>query len=191
MSTLKIFPENWSMDSDVEMGDIFSDETIIARELHAIGVQFESWQTPHDLSDLSTEMEILKAYSPQVDRLKQQHGFSTVDVVNLHENHPDRASLRQKFLSEHTHSDFEVRFFVDGQGLFYLHYGNKVYAVLCKKGTLISVPAGVKHWFDMGAQPSFTCIRLFSDPAGWVAEYTGSQIAEKFPLLEQFEPAVA
>ena len=43
--------------------------------------------------------------------------------------------MRQKFLNEHTHADFEVRFFVDGSGLFYLHVGDRVYLVLCEKVT--------------------------------------------------------
>ncbi len=135
---------------------------------------------------LIKEADILNAYADQVRRLKNRHGFTTIDVVNLDESHPDKATLRQKFLSEHTHSDFEVRFFVAGQGLFYLHHCKRVYAVLCEQGTLISVPAGVKHWFDMGERPLFTCIRFFCDPDGWIAEYTGDEIAKHFPLLDQF-----
>ena len=53
-------------------------------------------------------------------------------------------------------------------------------------GNEISVPAGTQHWFDAGERPRFTAIRLFVSPDGWVAEYTGSAIAERFP---KFEPA--
>ena len=67
--------------------------------------------------------------------------------------------------------------------MFVLHADDRVYAVLCEKDDLISVPAGVRHWFDMGSAPAFTCIRLFNDPAGWVAEFTGDAIAGKFPVL--------
>ena len=41
-----------------------------------------------------------------------------------------------------------------------------------------------KHWFDMGLKPSFTCIRLFSNPDGWLANFTGDDIAEKLPHFE-------
>ena len=64
-------------------------------------------------------------------------------------------------------TDFELRFFVDGRGLFYLHLGDKVYCVLCEQGDLISVPANTTHWFDMGANPRFKCIRFFTTPDGW------------------------
>ena len=62
--------------------------------------------------------------------------------------------------------------------------GGKVYAALCEKDDLISVPASTRHWFDMGPNPSFTAIRLFNNPEGWVADFTGDNIAGRFPLLE-------
>jgi 1,2-dihydroxy-3-keto-5-methylthiopentene dioxygenase len=36
----------------------------------------------------------------------------------------------------------------------------------------------------MGPNPYFIAIRLFTNPAGWVANYTGSEIATSFPRLE-------
>jgi 1,2-dihydroxy-3-keto-5-methylthiopentene dioxygenase len=33
----------------------------------------------------------------------------------------------------------------------------------------------------MGPAPSFVVIRLFIDPAGWVARFTGEDIAGRFP----------
>ncbi len=52
-------------------------------------------------------------------------------------------------------------------------------------GDLISVPAGTRHWFDMGARPDISVIRLYIDPAGWVADYTGDAIADRFPRHEK------
>ena len=63
-----------------------------------------------------------------------------------------------------------------------MHLKNEVCSVLCEKGDLISVPQGVPHWFDMSEKPDFTCIRLFNNPEGWVANYTESGIDKKFPL---------
>ncbi|MCI0668721.1 MAG: cupin, partial [Methylococcaceae bacterium] len=80
--------------------------------------------------------------------------------------------------------DFEIRFFVDGKGLFYLHIAGKVYLVLCEKGDLISVPANTTHWFDMGTNPDFKCIRFFTTENGWEAEFTGSGIARRFPSFD-------
>ena len=79
-----------------------------------------------------------------------------------------------------------MRFFIDGRGLFFLHTNAKVYAVLCEQGDLISVPANTTHWFDMGENPYFKCIRLFTNEDGWIAEFTGSDIAKSFPTFDQY-----
>ena len=110
--------------------------------------------------------------------------YPTVDAIRLMPDHPDRERLRQTFLAEHTHSEDEVRFFVEGRGLFCLHLGEEVLQVLCEAGDLINVPAGSKHWFDMGSKPEFCAIRFFDNPQGWVAEFTGDSIANRFPLLD-------
>ena len=162
------------------------DPAIMASELNRIGVQFEQWQWDADqaLADDASQEEVLAAYREPVERLTRQYGFQSVDVVSLTPDHPDKAALRNKFLDEHTHDDYEVRFFVAGQGLFYLHVGEQVYGVRCEQGDLISVPAHTPHWFDMGPNPAFKCIRLFTTPEGWVATFTGNPIAHQFPGLE-------
>jgi 1,2-dihydroxy-3-keto-5-methylthiopentene dioxygenase len=38
----------------------------------------------------------------------------------------------------------------------------------------------------MGENPNFKAIRLFTTSEGWVAHFTGSDIARRFPKLEQF-----
>lgn len=158
----------------------------IARVLGEAGILFEQWQATQPLTSQASQEEVLAAYADDVARLKQQYRFQSADVVALTPDHPDRAALRAKFLDEHTHSDFEVRFFVDGKGLFYIHQQDKVYMVLCEKGDLISVPADTTHWFDMGTAPSFKCIRLFTTPEGWVANMTGSDIAGRFPAFDEY-----
>jgi 1,2-dihydroxy-3-keto-5-methylthiopentene dioxygenase len=92
--------------------------------------------------------------------------------------------LRAKFLAEHSHKDDEVRYFVEGSGAFYLRAKDSVYQAICIKGDLLFVPALARHWFDMGANPEFTAIRWFNNPEGWVGDFTGDPIAERFPLYE-------
>ncbi len=156
----------------------------ITAVLAGIGVNFERWQAAFEVTPQMSSDEIIAAYAEQIDSLKRSGGYVTVDVVNMSADHPQKDEFRQKFLSEHTHSEDEVRFFVAGQGMFYLHVDARVYQVLCCQNDLISVPANTTHWFDMGPQPRFSAIRLFNDPAGWVASFTGSNIAEQFPLFE-------
>lgn len=166
------------------------DGAEIARILNSVGVRFERWPT-RDLPADASQEQILAAYSEEVERLKAECGFQTADVVSLNPDHPQREELRRKFLDEHRHSEDEVRFFVRGQGLFYLHIDDTIYAVLCEEQDLISVPNGTKHWFDMGPEPRFTCIRLFTNPEGWVAQFTGDTIAASTPRYESLAGAAA
>jgi 1,2-dihydroxy-3-keto-5-methylthiopentene dioxygenase len=180
MSRLQVFDE---ADGSAPLLDT-DDGDAIAAELAAIGVRFERWPT-RELADPSA---ILEVYAAEIEALKAEAGYQSVDVVALAPDHPDREMLRGKFLSEHTHGEDEVRFFVDGEGLFTLHEQGRVFNMLCTKGDLISVPAGMRHWFDMGPAPRFTAIRLFVNPDGWVARFTGDDIAARFP---RHEPALA
>ena len=174
MSKLEIFAEDGAKLSET------SDGSAIADALAEIGVTFERWPTRGLAADADSDA-ILAAYAPEVERLKARAGYQSIDVVSVVPDHPDRAVMRTKFLSEHTHAEDEVRFFVGGEGLFTLHAASRVWNVLCCEGDLMSVPAGMTHWFDMGAAPNFTAIRMFVNPDGWVAAFTGSDIAERFP----------
>ena len=178
MTTLSIFHQN-----QPDQAQTVVDPDTIRNKLSAHGVHFDRWAT-RDLPADATQEEILEAYADEVARLKQDWGFQTADVVSLTADHPQKDAFRLKFLDEHTHSEDEVRFFVRGQGVFYLHFGDQVYALLCEKNDLISVPDGTRHWFDMGPEPEFTCIRLFSNPEGWVASFTGEDIASRLPRYE-------
>jgi len=161
-----------------------ADGKEIARALGAVGIRFERWEAAVPLAPDAGQDDVLAAYADQVAALKAEGGYAVADVVRLPRGTPDTAPMRQKFLSEHTHSEDEVRFFVEGSGAFYLRIGGSVHQVICEAGDLLSVPAGTRHWFDMGPDPHFCAIRLFTDPAGWVADYTGDDIADRFPKLD-------
>ena len=167
---------------------IHTDHAAMARELGDVGVRFEQWAANQPVAPGASQDEVIAAYRGDIDRLMREEGYQSVDVISLVPDHPDRAALRQKFLSEHTHSEDEVRFFVAGAGQFTLHIDGKVYDVLCEQGDLIGVPEGTRHWFDMSEAPHFVAIRLFTNKEGWVANYTGSDIAQGFPRME---PVVA
>jgi 1,2-dihydroxy-3-keto-5-methylthiopentene dioxygenase len=160
------------------------DHTAIANALGEVGVRFEHWQAHRPVAPGASQEEVIAAYGDDIERLKQEKGYQAVDVISLTADHPQKDALRQKFLSEHMHSEDEVRFFVAGQGQFTLHIGERIYDVLCEQGDLIGVPDGTRHWFDMGPNPHFIAIRLFTNPEGWVANFTGEDIAERFPRLE-------
>ena len=185
MTTLTIYPDNGT-----GQGQVLKDFPAIAQALHGIGVEMEKWEANRILDRNATQDEVLTAYKTSIDKLNGKYGFKSIDVVSLNPDHPDKATMRQKFLAEHTHADFEVRFFVEGRGLFYLHVGDKVYTVLCEKGDLISVPANTTHWFDMGTNPYFKCIRFFTSAEGWVGNFTGNEIVKQFPDFDQYVAAL-
>lgn len=184
MTTLSTFDAH-NPDTALTVTD---DPAEIGKQLENKGIRFERWPTQDLPTDAAPE-QILEAYRAEIAKLKAQSGFRTADVVSLNPDHPQKEAFRQKFLDEHTHSEDEVRFFVRGQGIFYLHVDDEVLAVQCQKNDLISVPEGTKHWFDMGPEPEFTCIRLFTNPEGWVADFTGEDIAGRLPRFESLEGA--
>jgi 1,2-dihydroxy-3-keto-5-methylthiopentene dioxygenase len=160
---------------------VTEDADAIATALRPIGVRFERWTSPVALSPEDSAETILAAYRPYLDGLMGETGAGSADVLKLTPDNPNAAALRQKFLAEHVHTEDEVRFFVHGSGNFIMHVEGRVYDAHCVQGDLISVPAGTRHWFDAGEAPFFTALRVFTDQSGWVAQYTGEAIAERFP----------
>jgi len=157
------------------------DPSAIRDALSAIGVRFERWSFPEQVSPDDSTETILAAFKPHLDALMGQGGAGSADVMKLHGATEAYPAIRQKFIDEHTHTEDEVRFFVQGHGNFILHVDGKVFDASMHAGDLISVPAGVKHWFDAGAHPDFTVLRIFTDSSGWTPHYTGEKISELFP----------
>ena len=180
MSRLRIFTET----DAVNPVETFDQHELIRERLGEAGIRFERWEAAEAIVPGDPPEKVIRAYQADIDRLREQEGYQSVDVISLSPEHPDKDALRKKFLEEHTHSEDEVRFFVAGSGLFTLHVGNRIYEVLCTAGDLIGVPDGTPHWFDMGPRPSFVAIRLFTNASGWVANFTGSAIARNYPRFE-------
>ncbi|MEA2666848.1 MAG: 1,2-dihydroxy-3-keto-5-methylthiopentene dioxygenase [Candidatus Eremiobacteraeota bacterium] len=162
-----------------------NDRAEIVRILNDAGVRFERWEASVPLARDADQETILAAYADDVARLKRENGYTTADVLRLVRGSvADINPIRNKFLEEHTHSEDEVRFFVEGDAAFYLRINGKVHQAICVAGDLIGVPAGTQHWFDMGPDPQFTAIRLFENTEGWTPNYTGDPIAARFPKYE-------
>jgi 1,2-dihydroxy-3-keto-5-methylthiopentene dioxygenase len=156
----------------------------IASTLAEQGVRFDRWQAAAKIQPGASQEDMIAAYQAPIDKLMTERGYLGIDVVSLNSDDPQTTELRARFLDEHHHGEDAVRFFVAGRGLFSLHIDDYVYAVLCEKNDLIIVPAGTKYWFDMGEHPHFVTIRLCKSPEGCEANFTGDDIASRFPLLE-------
>lgn len=148
------------------------------------GVFFDQWKCDVIFDDTANQEEILKAYEKDLKPFMNKGGYKTADVISINKLTENYDAIRSKFLAEHTHSEDEIRFFVDGRGKFWFHLENgEIFNLLCEKGDLISVPVGTKHWFDAGvSNPFVKAIRIFTDTSGWTPEYTGSSIEEKYSI---------
>jgi 1,2-dihydroxy-3-keto-5-methylthiopentene dioxygenase len=175
MSYVAVYPVA-SPDSPNKVLTHFDD---IAATLAEHGVRFERWQ-PSPIEKGASAAQMIAAYQPQIDAL----GYARVEVLNISNDPAQKAEWRARFLDERRYSEDDVRFFIAGQGLFSLHIGDYVYAVRCEKNDLLVIPAGTAHWFDMGENPHFVALRLFNTAEGGVPEFTGDDIARRFPGLD-------
>jgi 1,2-dihydroxy-3-keto-5-methylthiopentene dioxygenase len=160
---------------------VTSDFAEIKKMLSERGVEFERWEAKRELAIDSTQEQVLEAYAHELTPYMEKKGFQTADVINVHPAVPNVKELRAKFLREHTHSEDEVRFFVDGQGKFWFHFDDGlVMALTCVRGDFLAVPKGYRHWFDLAPEYFVKAIRIFSNQEGWVAHYTESKVDERY-----------
>ncbi|BBX45377.1 acireductone dioxygenase [Mycobacterium cookii] len=180
--------------ADVDAADVrlrTDKADLIADELVARGIAFDHWPVAADLDADRPAEQILAECAQPIAAINRDGRYRHVDVTGLRpdDRDPDwqatASTARSKFLAEHRHAEDEVRFFVAGRGCFYLHLEPEVLAVVCESGDVLSVPAGTRHWFDMGSRPDFAAIRFFEREDGWIGYFTGDVIGQRFPTLDQ------
>lgn len=149
----------------------------VAPTLRDHGFIFEQWDiskySPGDVPPgVDEQSHILDVFADEVQALKAARGYATADVIALTPETPNLDAICAKFDKEHTHSEDEVRFVVAGRGVFSVR-GNdgELYDVELHPGDLLCVPEGTRHYFTLCEDRTIQCIRLFTDPGGWVAEY--------------------
>jgi len=121
--------------------------------------------------------QVLAAYQEKIDEFKARGGYVAADVIDVFPDTPGLEAMLNKFNKEHWHDDDEVRFIVEGSGLFHVHPPNgPVFAIEVDAGDLIRVPKGTLHWFDLCGTRRIRAIRLFVDPSGWTPRYTSSGV---------------
>lgn len=174
MAVIRIPAENRTL---TEGSDINS-------HLASAGIWHERWPVEGRIESGAIAEEILTAYSPEVETLKERGGYVTADVIDVTPDLPGLQAMLDRFNKEHTHAEDEVRFIVSGRGVFHIHpEGAPVFSIEVEAGDLINVPAGTKHWFDLCSDRQIRAIRLFREKAGWTPEYTESSIASGYQPL--------
>ncbi len=167
MALIRIVDEKRTMDDTAE----------VTAYLAGLGIQYERWKPTRALPLDATADEVLDAYAPEIDRLKATGGYVTADVIDVHAQTPGLEGMLAKFRREHWHDEDEVRFIIEGRGVFHIHPPRgPVLALEVAAGDLIRVPRGTHHWFDLCGEKRIRAIRLFQDPAGWAPRYTESGV---------------
>jgi 1,2-dihydroxy-3-keto-5-methylthiopentene dioxygenase len=165
MATVHIPIENRTLTEDVA----------IREYLAGIGITYEQWKPSHQLAKGASAQEVLAAYETEIQRLKAEGGYVTADVIDVNPSTPGLDAMLNRFNTEHWHDEDEVRFIIEGRGLFHIHprRGN-VISITVEAGDLLRVPRGTWHWFDLCQEKCIRAIRLFQDTSGWTPHYTES-----------------
>ncbi len=168
-----------------DTGETIEGVEAVKEFLDKYGITYERWGVERLSPELrenyeltpEQQQEIINAYKKELEKLKKEKGYITEDIVVLSEKTPNLEDLMAKFKREHHHVDDEVRFVVDGSGIFPVKIGGKVVEIHVGPGDLIVVPAGARHWFELDEQRKIKCIRVFKTPAGWEAIYNENEKA--------------
>ena len=170
MTAIRLHPDNRRIDAPVEMVNFLEGEGLVYRNWDVSKLR-GGLRDNYALAD-AEKAEILAMFDSELEQLKAEGGYVSADIVVLWEKTPDLETLLGKFSREHHHSEDEVRFVVDGHGIFTIRgRSGRYFEVTVGPGDLITVPAGTRHWFTLAEDRRIKCIRLFQDPAGWAAIY--------------------
>lgn len=129
-------------------------------DLLAVGVHYERLEVGSSGAQAS------------LDALKSARGYIVQDEVQLTPTTENLEQICDKFKDEHLHTEDEVRFVLDGDGVFEIRAADERWLrVFVESGDLLVVPANLYHRFFLTDRKHIHCARLFKDPAGWVAHY--------------------
>ena len=108
----------------------------------------------------------------EIERIKRDRGYVDQDEVSLSRQTPNLDAICAKFDREHYHTLDEVRFVVDGEGIFDVRdAADRWVRIEVDAGDLIIIPARTYHRFYLTAAKNIRCTRLFLNHDGWAPLY--------------------
>lgn len=160
----------------------------IARELAEINVQFERMEPAVMLTARNSQAEVLKACQEQLNQLRERNDQLVADVLVLDESQPEkeRNLQRTRLLAERVYDAEETCLQVVGRSLYSLRAGEQVYSLMCEKGDVLRIPAGMARWFDAGEHPRAVVLRLQDQDAGQEGCLTGENPASEYPQFDDY-----
>jgi 1,2-dihydroxy-3-keto-5-methylthiopentene dioxygenase len=159
----------------------------IRDKLAGLGITLRRWPAPdsetaRELLEKSaldeTEKEtLLREVDNRFEQLKQEAGYTTRDLIVIHEDIPGLSDMLAKFEKIHYHSDDEVRYILSGKGYFgFVEADGEQFMLEVNEGDYINVPADAEHWFTMRDSKRIKAVRYFIDTSGWTPHYTDRQL---------------
>jgi 1,2-dihydroxy-3-keto-5-methylthiopentene dioxygenase len=161
-----------------------TDFGLIQARLARLGITLNAWPAPageradallakQALSDAEKE-ELLGLVQNRFEELKRTNGYTTRDLIVIHEDIPGLADMLGKFDKVHYHTDDEVRYILAGRGYFgFVEPDGGQFLLEVSAGDYINVPANAEHWFEMRDSKRIKAVRYFIDTSGWAPVYTG------------------
>jgi len=138
----------------------------IAARLAGIGVRYRALTLPPVAFDPDAERdEVIDSYLDPINELLQDMPLATLDVTTVLPSHPRLASLRRRFMTEHSHDSPEAQVLVWGQGVLFMRDATQVWALRCQAGDFVRLPAQMPHWFEFDARSGFRTVRIYEDRA--------------------------
>jgi 1,2-dihydroxy-3-keto-5-methylthiopentene dioxygenase len=112
------------------------------------------------------------AHEAPLAALMHARGYIERDEIALSPATEGLDAICARFDREHLHDEDEVRFVLEGEGVFDIRSrDDRWMRVEVGAGDLIVVPAARHHRFSLTDRRAIRCVRLFQDRAGWVPRY--------------------
>lgn len=131
---------------------------ISAAELKANGVDYEKLDPQNSQINL--------------DQKKKIHNYVAQEIVELNSKTPNLDNLLTKFDQEHSHPNDQVRFVIEGSGIYDIRSkADSWMRIELFPSDCISIPANRYHRFSLRDDRSIRFVRLFKDHPGVTTTY--------------------
>lgn len=166
-------------------GHTITDMPSIHKTLAPIHVRISTWPIQHNVEQLLRKPQlneyeketVAQAHDIYFHPLQKKEGYQHRDLIVLHPEIPNLDALLDKFARIHTHDDDEVRYIIDGEGIFGFVFPNDEQLLLTvEAGEFIHVPKNTEHWFILTAQKRIKALRYFTSTQGWTPNYTNRPV---------------
>jgi 1,2-dihydroxy-3-keto-5-methylthiopentene dioxygenase len=171
----------------LENGQKLTEIAAIQEQLNVLRIQLQRWPVGEDPSASAllnqpglTEEEkecVLRSLDHYFEKLQAESGYHSRDLIVLHPDIPNLDGLLEKFKPPHTHAEDEVRYIIEGEGIFgFIAPEGQQMELTIQAEEYVNVPANTPHWFYLTPQRRIKAVRYFSGTEGWVPEYINATV---------------